>query len=81
MDTIPARGELLDLAIRWWLAHMQRDAQHITAVGLDGYGVLHFLWDDGLVVAPEPFTLSLLDLHLWNLTGQKTTTRHLPLTD
>lgn len=73
--TIPAEGELLELAVRWWLVHMRRPADNITAVGLDGRGVLHFTWEDD--DGPLPYDLPLIDLHRWNLTGVKTTTRSL----
>jgi hypothetical protein len=75
MDTIPARGQLLDLAVQWWLTHMQRDPDHITAVVIDGDGLLYYLWEDD--DGPQPYVLPLIDLHHWNITGQPTKRRSL----
>lgn len=75
MDTLPARGQLLDLAIQWWLVHMRRDPKFITAVELDGDGLLYFVWEDD--DGPQPYVLPLIDLHRWHVTGEKTKTRHL----
>lgn len=77
MAIIPAQGQLLELAIAWWVVHMRRDPQFITAVGIDGNAVLHYVWDDGEVC--DPYDLSLLDLHIWHLTGQRTTVRSFPI--
>lgn len=73
METIQARNGLLELALTWWVTHMRRPVDNITAVELDGAGNLHFIWtgDDG----PMPYELPMIDLHRWRLTGVKTTTR------
>jgi hypothetical protein len=71
---IPAQDGLLELALAWWVVHMRRPVDNITAVGLDGRGVLHFVWQDDETM---PYELPLIDLHRWNLTGVRTTTRSL----
>lgn len=73
--TIPAEGDLLTLAIAWWLAHMRRDPEHLTSVGIDGAGCIHFVWelDDG----PQPYDLPVVDLLLWQWTGDPTKIRSL----
>jgi hypothetical protein len=73
MDTISARGQLLELALTWWVNHMRRPVDNITAVELAGDANLHFIWtgEDG----PIPYQLPLIDLHRWHLTGVRTTVR------
>lgn len=72
---IPAEGQLLELALLWWAIHMKRPVDGITAVDLDGRGVLHFTWEDD--DGPMPYDLPLIDLHRWNITGRRTVTRSL----
>lgn len=75
MAQVALEGDLLDLAVAWWLAHMGRSPEHLTALGIDGAGIIHFTWEDD--DGPQPYALPVVDLLLWQWTGQPTKIRSL----